>query len=122
MCLTVLGDGVDHVMIADGRHRVNLQPANGIDLCGARFLLGFAEFFENCLAALQVACTGLGQRQAPGGAVDQPRLQPGLQARYGFGNVGCGGVQQLGRRREAAALGDCHEEPHALENIHRFHL
>ncbi|MNV96985.1 hypothetical protein D3C71_1920530 [compost metagenome] len=71
-------------MVADGRHGMDFQPAGGHDLGRARLFVGLTHVLQNPLAALQIAHTGFGQCQASGGAVDQPRLQPGLQAGNGF--------------------------------------
>ncbi|MCY1311269.1 hypothetical protein D9M70_615530 [compost metagenome] len=106
-------------MVADGGHRVNLQPAHRRDVSGSCLLIGFTHLFKNFLAALQVAHTGFGQCQAPSGAVDQACLKPGLQTGHRFGNIRRGGVQHLRRRCKTAGLGDSHEKTHGLENIHR---
>ncbi|MNI16502.1 hypothetical protein D3C73_698370 [compost metagenome] len=119
MHLAVLGNGINHVVIADGRHRMNFQPAHRCGVCRARLFIGFTHLVEDDLATLQIADPGLGQRQAPGGAVDQARLQSRLQAGDGLGHIGCGAIEDLGGCREAAALRNRHKKTHGLENVHR---
>jgi hypothetical protein len=119
--LAVASDGVDHVVVADGGHGMDFQAADGKGLRSAGFFIGVAQVIQNLFATLQVAHAGFGEGEAAGGTVDQARVQPGFEAGDGFGDIGRGGIEQVGGGGKAAGLGDGDEEAQGLDDVHRFH-
>jgi len=77
--LAVAGDGIDHEVLADPSHRMHLQLPGRPGMGVAGFGFGFFDVGEDLFAAHQVTLAGLGQGDAPGGAVEQPGLQMGFQ-------------------------------------------
>lgn len=75
----VAGDHRHQVMLAHAHQRLHAQAAAGADVRAGGFGLGDLDVLEDPTAPLQVALAGLGQGQAPGGAVQQARLQVRLQ-------------------------------------------
>jgi hypothetical protein len=63
---------------------------------GSRGGVGLAQVVQDLHAALEVGRAGLGQRQAPGGAVQQPRAQAGFQLQHLAREHGLGGLLALG--------------------------
>lgn len=62
-------------MLAHAHQRLHAQAAAGADVRAGGFGLGDLDVLEDPAAPLQVALAGLGQGQAPGGAVQQARCR-----------------------------------------------
>ena len=116
--LAILRDGLDQVVLADAGHRVDLQRARRPRMGVARLGLGLLDVGEYLLGAHQVALPGFGQRDAPGGAMQQAGLQVGLQLGHRTGDIGGRQVQALGGGSETAGLRDADERAHIEQDIH----
>lgn len=116
----VAGDHRHQVMLAHAHQRLHAQAAAGADVRAGGFGLGDLDVLEDPAAPFQVTLAGFGQGQAPGGAVQQARLQVRLQVgdqpRYLRG----GQVQGLGGGSEAAAVHHPGEHAHALQCVHYY--
>ena len=80
--------------------------------------LGLVDIGQDLLAALQVALAGLGQRDAPRGAIQEARAQVRFQVRYRPRGVGGRRIELLGGRGETARIDHAHEHTHVLKRIH----
>ncbi|MNN28566.1 hypothetical protein D3C81_1421430 [compost metagenome] len=88
--LAIARDQRNQVLLAKAGQRMHPQPPTRTQVRAAGFRFRLVHFADDLPAALQVALAGLGKRQAPGGAVQQPRLEVRFQVRDDAGNL-CGG-------------------------------
>ena len=99
------GDGYPEAIVEYVRHYhqidphlqylIPLEPGQARRL-GVQPLLPGCEVVEDLHAALEVGRAGLGQRQAPGGAVQQPRAQARFELQHLAREYGLGGLLPLG--------------------------
>jgi hypothetical protein len=82
--------------------------------------LGFRliDIGQDLLAALQIALSGFGERDAPRRAIQQARAQVRFEVRYGPRSVGRRRIEMLRGRGEAARFDDPHKYAHVLERVH----
>ncbi len=81
-------------------------------------VLGFGEVVQHPHAALVEGLPLGGEREAPGGAVQEPHLQVLLQLRHGVGGRRRGELQVVGCPDKGAVLDHPGEDPHAKELVH----
>ena len=74
MIASITGNGINHIMLTDTRHRMHLELTGGPRMGVAGFGFGFLDIAQDLLAAQQVTLAGLGQRDASSGAVEQTSL------------------------------------------------
>ena len=118
MGAAIAGNGVNNEMLADAGHGVHFQLPGRARMGVTGFGLGLLDIGEDLLAAQQIAFAGFGQRDAPGGAVEQAGLQVGLKVGDRARDVGRGGVQLHGGGGEAAGFGHTTEGAHVLQSVH----
>ncbi|MNP40894.1 hypothetical protein D3C76_1345640 [compost metagenome] len=118
MGFAVAGDGIDDEMLADAGHRMHLQlpGRTGMRVAGLGF--GFLDIGEDLFATHQVTLAGLGQGNAPGGAVEQAGLQMGFKIGDRPRDVGGGRIQVHSRGSKAADLGYATKSTHVLQGVH----
>lgn len=80
------------------------------------------EFLEQRPAAVEVAYAGLGERQVPRGAVDQPGVQVALEHRDRTRDECIGHAEMVRRAPEALLLGDADEYTHGLNLVHGLRI
>src|SRR5260370_1435738 len=89
---------------AERERRVHPQPSARLQGRGRRDRLGLRHILENGERLIVERLAGLGQRQAPGGAVEQPRAEGLLQLVDITGDIGRRGLQLVRREAELAGL------------------
>lgn len=80
--------------------------------------LGIVEIGQQPRTALVVGGALGGQRDAPGGPLQQPHAQVLLQILDGIADGGAWQLQLFGRFREAAEVGDARKDAHCMQMVH----
>ncbi len=92
----------------DRRHR-DLQQAARLGVAAAHEVLGLLAKAEDVDDALEIPCAGLGQRQMPGRALEEPRPQAVLQLADALRHDGGRQPHLTSRRGHVAGAGDACE-------------
>ena len=78
-------------------------------------VLGCFALCENVCSTAYELPSGIGERELPRGAVDEPRAEPPLDPADGFRDGGFGNIQLRRRPGEGANLNDLGEDRQPLE-------
>jgi hypothetical protein len=116
--LEEIGKDPAQVQHAEGHRRTHEEPAARRGLEARHGRLRFLDPFQRGTALLEERGAGLRQRQPPGGAVEQARAEPLLQAREVLAHDGPGKLQVVGGAREAAAFHHAHEDGDVGQVVH----
>ncbi|CAL8474349.1 protein of unknown function [Caballeronia sp. S22] len=118
MALLIARDHRHDVVLAEARHRMDLELAGRTRVGVAGFGFGLIDIGKNLLATLQIALARFGERDAPRRAIQQARAQMRFEVRYGPRGVGRRRIEMLRGRGEAARFDDPHKYAHVLERVH----
>ncbi|MNO71708.1 hypothetical protein D3C76_626300 [compost metagenome] len=105
---------------AEGRRRSDAQVAAQFVLQLLDALGGQAQLRQRLPRAFQIQVPGLGQRHAPGGALEQPCAKFLLQLRHGLGKRGRRLAELFGSAAEVAMLGGGDKHVERAQFVHRF--
>ncbi len=114
-----IGDGRRGDMaLPEAGHRMHAQASVRADQRAPRLGVRLVDIAEDRLQALEIAASAIGQRDFPGGPVQQTNLRIRFQARDGPRHLGGRDIGLLRHGGEAAGLHDANERPHVLEHVH----
>jgi len=112
-----LGQHRAEVEKAEGHRCVDLEPAARLDGVARGGELGLLDLLDDPGAVVAVDRAHLGQRETPGGAVEQPHAQPLLQRGHVLARGRLGQAELPGCGGEAAQLRHAHEHRHAVQTV-----
>ena len=101
--------------------QVNSQPAPRLGIFRLHGQLGLFQFGQHPGTGPIERGPGIGQRQTPGGAIEQAHLQPALQSGDAFADGRRAQVQALGSSFEAAGFGHADKHIDALQALGSKH-
>ncbi|MNH18703.1 hypothetical protein D3C79_784180 [compost metagenome] len=98
---------------------MDAESASWLEQCIARFCFSVFQVGQDNGAALIESSARIGDRQAPGRALQQSCIEHLFERRHSPRHIPHRGVEVIGHCRKATHLNDLHEHRHIRKLVHR---